>query len=634
MSTVLDPVTGKPIERARRVPVLINYNVGKERFEKKPDQYDLDILDRIEQYSLPYWVPNRRIDEDIDLWYERDYRSLGIYRIDNLFSRRNLIMVSYFRERITNSAERERQFLWFWFQSVLMGFSLMNRYLKNAFSQVNRILSGTLYIGAMQSEVSPWYALEGKIKRLKGFNFARINHCINITGSTTNINLPDNSIDYIFTDPPFGSNIIYSDLSIVCESWLNVFTNTKSEAVIHRRKQKNATTLDIYTYMMTLCFQEMHRVLKPGRWMTVEFSNTRAAVWNALQMALTQAGFVVANVSALDKQVGSFKAVTTPTAVKQDLVISCYKPNGGLEERFKLEQGSEIGAWEFIDSHLRYLPVFLSKDSHTIEVVERTPRILYDRLVAYFVQHGYSVPLSAHEFQAGLVQRFPERDGIFFLPEQVAVYERKRMTVREVQQLEIFVRDSKKLNHPTWCIMRSRLTCAGGSTMELTDSLKALFIETATTLTGSARRLFMARTVKELGPGGQRRAERELGWNRETIRKGSRELESGLICLDNFAARGRKPSEAHLPNLLSDIASIVDAQSQADPQFRTNRLYTRLDAAEVRRQLIGQNGYTDAELPTVQTITTKLNALGYYPQKVAKSAPKKRFLKPTRSSTR
>ena len=115
--------------------------------------------------------------------------------------------------------------------------------------------------------------------------------------------------------------------------------------------------------------------------------------------------------------------------------------------------------------------------------------------------------------------------------------------------------------------------------MELTDSLKALFIETATALSGSARRLFMARTVKELGPGGQRRAERDLGWNRETIRKGTRELERGLICLDNFAARGRKPVEAHLPNLLIDIAAIVDAQSQADPQFRTNRLYTRLDAA-------------------------------------------------------
>jgi hypothetical protein len=170
--------------------------------------------------------------------------------------------------------------------------------------------------------------------------------------------------------------------------------------------------------------------------------------------------------------------------------------------------------------------------------------------------------------------------------------------------------------------------------LDLTDSLKEFFIETAHTLKGSARRLFLARTVKQLGPGGQRRAERELGWNRETIRKGTHELESGLICLDNFAARGRKKVEEHLPNLLSDIAAIVDSQSQADPQFRTKRLYTRLDAAEVRRQLIAQKGYSDAELPTVQTIMTKLNALGYYPQKVAKSQPKKRSPKPTLSSNK
>ena len=137
-----------------------------------------------------------------------------------------------------------------------------------------------------------------------------------------------------------------------------------------------------------------------------------------------------------------------------------------------------------------------------------------------------------------------------------------------------------------------------------------------------------------LGLTQQRRAERELGWNRETIRKGLHELESGITCLDNFTARGRKPVEAHLPNLLTDIAAIVDSQSQADPQFRTQRLYTRLDAAEVRRHLIAHKGYTDVELPTVQTITAKLNALGYYPQTVAKSQPKKRFPKPMPSSIR
>ena len=168
--------------------------------------------------------------------------------------------------------------------------------------------------------------------------------------------------------------------------------------------------------------------------------------------------------------------------------------------------------------------------------------------------------------------------------------------------------------------------------MELTDSLKALFSETAKTLKGSARRIFMARTVKALGPGGQRRAERELGWSRVTIRKGTGELERGIPIQDNFTARGRKRAEVHLPHLLSDIHAIVDSQSQTDPQFRTNRLYTRLSATEVRRQLIAQKGYTDADLPTVQTISAKLNDLGYSPKKVAKTQPQKKSQKRTPSS--
>jgi hypothetical protein len=127
--------------------------------------------------------------------------------------------------------------------------------------------------------------------------------------------------------------------------------------------------------------------------------------------------------------------------------------------------------------------------------------------------------------------------------------------------------------------------------MELTASLKALFIDTATTLKGSERRRFIARTVEELGPGGQRHAERELGWNRQTIRKALRELHSGLICLDALTLRRRKRAEEHLPNLLTDILAIVDSQSQADPQFRSSRLYTRLTAAQLRRQLIAQKGY-------------------------------------------
>ena len=170
--------------------------------------------------------------------------------------------------------------------------------------------------------------------------------------------------------------------------------------------------------------------------------------------------------------------------------------------------------------------------------------------------------------------------------------------------------------------------------MELTEPVKGLLQAAARALKGGERRRFLARTVGELGPGGQRRAERERGWSRVTIRKGQRELASGFACVDAFALRGRKRAEAHLPSLLADLEAVVVGQSPADPTFRTTRLYTRLTAAEVRRQLIAQHGYRDEDLPCVQTIGAKLNALGYYPQTVAKTAPQKSSPKPTPSSPR
>lgn len=168
---------------------------------------------------------------------------------------------------------------------------------------------------------------------------------------------------------------------------------------------------------------------------------------------------------------------------------------------------------------------------------------------------------------------------------------------------------------------------------EITEELKTIFIETADTMRGSDRRLFMARVVKSLGWGGQSYAERELGWHRGVIRKGMHELETGIVCLDNFAGRGRKRAEEHLPNLLSDIKAIVDGQSQTDPTFRTSRLYTRLSAAEVRRQLIAQKGYRDEELPCAATIGNKLNDLDYRLRSVLKSKPEKKFPKQTLSSS-
>ena len=160
-----------------------------------------------------------------------------------------------------------------------------------------------------------------------------------------------------------------------------------------------------------------------------------------------------------------------------------------------------------------------------------------------------------------------------------------------------------------------------------------VLIDTAESLKGSGKRLFMARTVRAMGRGGQRWAEVHLGWCRDTIRKGTHELDSGVTCVDAFSARRRKPAEEHLPRLLDDIRAIADGYSQADPKFQTRRLFIRIGAAEVRSRLITRKGYTDAELPTQQTINTKLNMLGYRLTKVAKCRPQKRSPRPTPSST-
>jgi hypothetical protein len=169
--------------------------------------------------------------------------------------------------------------------------------------------------------------------------------------------------------------------------------------------------------------------------------------------------------------------------------------------------------------------------------------------------------------------------------------------------------------------------------VELSEAFKATLIVAAKALRGAQRRAFMARTVRALGAGGQRRAEMELGWSRVTIRKGEHELASGITCLDDFAARGRHRAEERLPRLLDDIRDIVTSQSQADPRFRTLRLYTRLTAEEVRRQLIARKGYGDRELPKPRSIRDKLNDLGFRPTRILKCVPKKRYRRPTPSSS-
>ena len=420
-----DNAIKQTIRQVKQVPVLIDYTVGGKRAKKTLDKSDLALIAKIDNSDIPYWFPTDRMIEGNE---SRRQDSVGITHVHHFYTKRNLWALGALYDKAFKSQHKSSIFL---VQYAAMGFSQLAG------------LSGTLWIGSQQVEVSPDYILNGKLQRFvkhEAPKFGKIK--VASIGCCDSSALPilSETFDYIFIDPPFGANINYSELNFLWEQWLKVWTNNKPEAIINSVQKKG---LNEYRHLMTACFREAYRILKPGRWMTVEFSNTNASVWNSFQTALTEAGFIVANVSALDKKHGSFKALTTLTAVKQDLIISAYKPNGGFEDRFQKEATSEEGVWDFVRTHLKSLPVVKCGASalHLMAVAERDPRILYDQMVAYFIRKGYPVPLNSAAFQEGLSQRFSYRDGMYFLPEQVAEYDKKRMTVREVLQIQLFVTD-------------------------------------------------------------------------------------------------------------------------------------------------------------------------------------------------
>ena len=440
--TFFDQAQGNTERRPKRVPVLLNYSIGKKKFQKAPDASDIELLSLLASREPPRGIPTSELP-DCQMTRVGRMRTTNMRCVHHMFLPRAIHALDALWGRANHPENRRlRNMMVFFIEQAIWSMSLLNRFRPTGYSQVNQYLTGVFYIPSQISEISPWYILQGKLDLLrKAFESpsSRSFTAVVSSGDAASLGVPADSIDYIFTDPPFGENIYYADLNYLVESWHRVFTRSEPEAIVDRVRGKGNLE---YQQLMQRCFVEYRRVLKPGRWMTIVFHNSRNAVWNAIQESLAAAGFVVADVRTLDKQQGSFRQVTS-TAVKQDLVISAYKPNGGLENRFRLIAGTENGAWDFVCSHMRQLPIFVATQGRAEVIAERQSYLLYDRMVAFHVQRGVTVPLSAAEFYEGLTQRFAERDRMFFLPEQVAEYDRKRLNVREVLQLELFVRDEE-----------------------------------------------------------------------------------------------------------------------------------------------------------------------------------------------
>lgn len=421
---------GETISVQKVIPYIVRYKYQKKWHDKVLDHTQLNLTGGLPLSKVTKEMPNAEIPEGFNT---NQILRTGRHNVCDLYTKRNLLILSeLWKESQSNPLLR------FAITAILVktGSLLHNVGFKNGKINLAGALPNVLYIPSIFAERNIFDLLRGKLKDIEKIDSNTLTASPNQVQSATDLrNIKDNSFDYIFVDPPFGANIMYSDLNFVHEAWLHVITNNTDEAI--QNPNQNKSLID-YQDLMAKAFKEFYRVLKPGKWITVEFSNTSAAVWNALQVSLSQAGFTVASVSGLDKQQGSYKGQTTTTAVKQDLIISCFKPTEQLLYKFNNE-APETNVWDFIDELLSHLPVHLEHSNKTTAVVERSPKILYDRLISFYVQHGFPVPLNAQVFQAGLRERYAERDGMYFTPSQAAKYDELRKRTDGFQASLFFV---------------------------------------------------------------------------------------------------------------------------------------------------------------------------------------------------
>ena len=438
--TLLDPATRKSWKRIRLEPLLVNYTVAGRTLDKKPDRSDEEVLRRVAQLPFPVEVPTGAFPID-QMYHGSRLAPKGFTHVHHMFLARSAqVLAAMWRKAIAVEDAAVRRMLLFAIEQTISTGSVLNRYRPGS-SFGNGPLRGVYYVSSQIAEASVLVLMDGIMRRLeRGFgaaSVARSGQAIISTGDCAALGLPTHSVDYIFTDPPFGENIYYADLNFLVEAWYGVLTRADNEAIVDRAKKKGVGE---YQDLMRRCFEEYYRVLKPGRWMTVVFSNSSNGIWRAIQEGMGTAGFVVADVRTLDKKQGSYRQVTS-SAVKQDLVISAYKPTEALAQRFSLGTASGDAVWAFVNEHLNNVPVFVGSTGGAEIISERTPQMLHDRMVAFFVQHRVAVPLGSQEFLAGLDSRYPKRDGMYFLAGQVSQYDRKRTSVAELRQLELFVSD-------------------------------------------------------------------------------------------------------------------------------------------------------------------------------------------------
>ncbi len=428
--TVYDPALNQVVTVPKLIPVRHGFKkANRYRYETVASDWSTELRSYLSTHVWPpvpeaQFFPGRQTNKLIN--------GAGIRFVAHMYTPRALYAYATLWATELSSPEKTACF-----RFCLSG---INNYIsrKQGYFGGGGGVAGTLFTPSIHLERNIFDVLRRKVKQVaESVKTSTGSQVFITTHSAADLSsIPDESVDYIFTDPPFGEPLQYAELNFFVEAWTRAFTNHPEDCVLNYVHKKD---LHFYSSLMARCFREYARVLKPGRWITVEFHNSENSVWTAIQQALERAGLVVASVCILDKQHRSFNAVNRAGAVDQDLMITCYRPGNSIEQLFEREGGSCGCAWEFVRSHISQLPVAVLNEGRLDIIPDRQAHVLYDRMVAYHVLHNVAPPLSASEFYQGLAERFDCHDGMYFLVEQSPEYLKKRAQASEVAQMSLIV---------------------------------------------------------------------------------------------------------------------------------------------------------------------------------------------------
>jgi len=285
--------------------------------------------------AIASWYPTAPFESWREMW-RGQHRDQAIDTAADFFTNRNLWALARLSESINDIRDpRTRDALRYVFTAIVNRAS--RRYQWNPKRPTN-VLTSTLYIASLSYEFNVFSLFRRKLKTAGDLFRTTANLPgraeVKLSPAQSLGWIPDGSVDYVFTDPPFGSNIFYSDASFLWEAWLDDATNTTYETVVHKSQhaESGGKDLDGYEKLMTGAFTEIERILRPGAWASVMFHNSSDEVWSALVRALEVAGFEIGAAVAFDKSQPSFKAIKGRLAGERvpsfDLVLHLRRRNG------------------------------------------------------------------------------------------------------------------------------------------------------------------------------------------------------------------------------------------------------------------------------------------------------------------